>query len=127
MQFSAKPLFENINVKFRNGNKYGLIGANGSGKSTFMKILDGSQTPSSGKVIIDENERVGKLNQNQFGFEEFKVIDTLITNFHAPKSTLLSIVQTIFGEKWRSLYFFAQSNNLKFLSFGDAVLFNIDE
>ena len=82
MQFSAKPLFENINVKFRNGNKYGLIGANGSGKSTFMKILDGSQAPSSGKVIIDENERVGKLNQNQFGFEKFKVIDTVIMGFN---------------------------------------------
>ena len=82
MQFSAKPLFENINVKFRNGNKYGLIGANGSGKSTLMKILDGSQAPSSGKVIIDENERVGKLNQNQFGFEEFKVIHTVIMGFN---------------------------------------------
>ena len=82
MQFSAKPLFENINVKFRNGNKYGLIGANGSGKSTLMKILDGSQAPSSGRVIIDENERDGKLNQNQFGFEEFKVIDTVIMGFN---------------------------------------------
>ena len=81
MQFSAKPLFENINVKFRTGNKYGLIGANGSGKSTFMKILDGSQTPSSGQVFIDDGQRVGKLSQNQFGFEEFKVLDTVIMGF----------------------------------------------
>ena len=69
MQFGVKPLFENISVKFRDGNRYGLIGANGSGKSTFMKILDGSQTPSSGQIIIDSNQRIGKLNQNQFEFE----------------------------------------------------------
>ena len=78
MQFGAKPLFENISVKFRDGNKYGLIGANGSGKSTFMKILDGTQTPTSGQIIIDSNQRIGKLNQNQFEFEEFKVLDTVI-------------------------------------------------
>ena len=78
MQFGEKPLFENISVKFRDGNKYGLIGANGSGKSTFMKILDGSQTPSSGQIIIDSNQRIGKLNQNQFEFEELKVLDTVI-------------------------------------------------
>ena len=75
------------------------------------------------------NTKVYEGSTNLFitpGFK-FKVIDILITNFHAPKSSLLSIVQTIFGEKWRSLYSFAQSNNLKFLSFGDAVLFNVDE
>jgi len=58
---------------------------------------------------------------------EFKIPDYLITNFHAPKSSLLSIVQTIFGDRWKDLYEFAQSNGLKFLSFGDAVIFNIDE
>ncbi len=78
MQFGAKPLFENISVKFGDGNRYGLIGANGCGKSTFMKILDGSQVPSSGNVSISLNERVGKLNQDQFAFEECSVIDTVI-------------------------------------------------
>ncbi|MCU7880193.1 MAG: ABC-F family ATPase [Candidatus Thiodiazotropha sp. (ex Lucinoma aequizonata)] len=78
MQFGAKPLFENISVKFGGGNRYGLIGANGSGKSTFMKVLDGSLTPSSGNVSIDPNERVGKLNQNQFAFEQYTVVDTVI-------------------------------------------------
>ena len=58
---------------------------------------------------------------------KFIVSNTLITNFHAPKSSLLSIIQTIFGDSWKNLYSFAQSNHLKFLSFGDAVLFNIDE
>ena len=78
MQFGVKPLFENISVKFRDGNRYGLIGANGSGKSTFMKILDGTQTPTSGQITLDSNQRIGKLNQNQFEFEEFKVLDTVI-------------------------------------------------
>jgi len=78
MQFGAKPLFENISVKFGDGNRYGLIGANGCGKSTFMKIVDGSLTPSSGNVTISPGERVGKLHQDQFAFEEYTVIDTVI-------------------------------------------------
>ena len=78
MQFGAKPLFENISVKFGNGNRYGLIGANGCGKSTFMKILDGTLAPSSGTVSITPNERVGKLHQDQFAFEEYSVVDTVI-------------------------------------------------
>lgn len=78
MQFGAKPLFENISVKFGDGNRYGLIGANGCGKSTFMKILDGSLAPSSGVVTISTNERVGKLSQDQFAFEEITVVDTVI-------------------------------------------------
>ncbi len=78
MQFGAKPLFENISVKFGGGNRYGLIGANGCGKSTFMKILDGSLKPTSGNVSIDPNERVGKLHQDQFAFEKYSVIDTVI-------------------------------------------------
>lgn len=78
MQFGAKPLFEDISVKFGNGNRYGLIGANGCGKSTFMKILGGELSPSSGNVSLDPNERLGKLRQDQFAFEEFSVIDTVI-------------------------------------------------
>ncbi|AUB91420.1 ABC-F family ATPase [Vibrio anguillarum] len=77
-QFGAKPLFENISVKFGEGNRYGLIGANGCGKSTFMKILSGELEPSSGNVSYDPNERVAKLNQDQFAYEEFTVIDTVI-------------------------------------------------
>ncbi|MFA0425868.1 ATP-binding cassette domain-containing protein, partial [Vibrio sp. 10N.222.54.A1] len=63
-QFGAKPLFENISVKFGEGNRYGLIGANGCGKSTFMKILSGELEPSAGNVSYDPNERVAKLNQD---------------------------------------------------------------
>ncbi|NPU91081.1 MAG: ABC-F family ATPase [Gammaproteobacteria bacterium] len=78
MQFGAKPLFENVSVKFGNGNRYGLIGANGCGKSTFMKILGGELEPSGGNVSIDMNERLGKLRQDQFAYEEFTVVDTVI-------------------------------------------------
>jgi len=78
MQFGAKPLFENVSVKFGDGNRYGLIGANGCGKSTFMKILGGDLEPTAGNVSKDPNERIGKLRQDQFAYEEFKVIDTVI-------------------------------------------------
>ncbi len=78
MQFGSKPLFENISVKFGNGNRYGLIGANGAGKSTFMKILGGDLAPTSGNVSLDPNERLGKLRQDQFAFEEYTVLDTVI-------------------------------------------------
>jgi len=78
MQFGAKPLFENISVKFGNGNRYGLIGANGCGKSTLMKILGSDLEPSAGNVSVDANERLGKLRQDQFAFEDYTVLDTVI-------------------------------------------------
>ncbi|WP_026958971.1 ABC-F family ATPase [Aliagarivorans taiwanensis] len=78
MQFGEKPLFENISVKFGEGNRYGLIGANGCGKSTFMKILSGELEQSAGTVKLDPNERMAKLNQDQFAYEEFSVVDTVI-------------------------------------------------
>ncbi|HET20226.1 MAG TPA: ABC-F family ATPase [Chromatiales bacterium] len=78
MQFGPKPLFEDISVKFGDGNRYGLIGANGCGKSTFMKILGGDLEPSSGVVMLDPNERIGKLRQDQFAFEDYMVVDTVI-------------------------------------------------
>jgi ATPase subunit of ABC transporter with duplicated ATPase domains len=78
MQFGARPLFENVSVKFGAGNRYGLIGANGSGKSTLMKILGGDLAPSAGSVSVDRHARVGKLRQDQFGFERHTVLDTVI-------------------------------------------------
>lgn len=78
MQFGPKPLFENISVKFGEGNRYGLIGANGCGKSTFMKILGGDLEQSSGTVMLDQNERLGKLRQDQFAFEEMRVLDVVM-------------------------------------------------
>ena len=78
IQFGAKPLFENVSVKFGEGNRYGLIGANGCGKSTFMKILGGDLEPTAGNVMLDTGERLGKLRQDQFAFEEYKVLDTVM-------------------------------------------------
>jgi ATPase subunit of ABC transporter with duplicated ATPase domains len=78
IQFGAKPLFENVSVKFGEGNRYGLIGANGCGKSTFMKILGGELDPSAGQVAIDKNERLGKLRQDQFAFENDRVLDVVM-------------------------------------------------
>ena len=77
-QFGAKPLFENISQKFGGGNRYGLIGANGCGKSTFMKILGNDLEQTSGNVSLDTGERLGKLRQDQFAFETHSVIDTVI-------------------------------------------------
>lgn len=81
MQFGAKPLFENISAKFGNGNRYGLIGANGCGKSTLMKILDGSLEPSAGNVSLTPNARIGKLNQDQYAFDQYSVVDTVIMGY----------------------------------------------
>ncbi|MFL1406530.1 ABC-F family ATPase [Marinobacter sp. M1N3S26] len=78
MQFGATPLFENVSVKFGGGNRYGLIGANGSGKSTFMKILGGELEPSSGQVMLSPGIRLGKLRQDQFAYEDYSVLDTVI-------------------------------------------------
>ncbi len=78
IQFGPKPLFENVTVKFGNGNRYGLIGANGCGKSTLMKILGGDLEPSTGQVMLEANTRLGKLRQDQFAYEDFTVIDTVI-------------------------------------------------
>ncbi|WP_300454104.1 ABC-F family ATPase [Accumulibacter sp.] len=78
MQFGAKPLFENVTVKFGEGYRYGLIGANGSGKSTFMKILDGELEPTAGNVSKDPHERMAYLRQDQFAFEQHRVIDVVL-------------------------------------------------
>jgi ATPase subunit of ABC transporter with duplicated ATPase domains len=78
MQFGAQPLFSDVTVKFGGGNRYGLIGANGCGKSTFMKILGGELEPSAGTVAIDSNERVGRLRQDQFAYENERVLDVVL-------------------------------------------------
>ncbi|WP_265923237.1 ABC-F family ATPase [Cupriavidus nantongensis] len=78
MQFGPKPLFENISVKFGEGNRYGLIGANGCGKSTFMKILGGDLEPSSGNVMLEPGIRLGKLRQDQFAYEDMRVLDVVM-------------------------------------------------
>src|SRR6267142_909841 len=78
IQFGAKPLFEQVTVKFADGNRYGLIGANGCGKSTLMKVLGRELEQSVGDVMLQQGLRLGKLNQNQFGYEEQRVIDVVM-------------------------------------------------
>jgi ATPase subunit of ABC transporter with duplicated ATPase domains len=79
VQFGAKPLFEQVTVKFADGNRYGLIGANGSGKSTLMKVLGRDLEASAGDVMLQQGMRLGKLNQNQFGYEDQRVIDVVMS------------------------------------------------
>jgi ATPase subunit of ABC transporter with duplicated ATPase domains len=78
IQFDAKPLFEHVSVKFSDGNRYGLIGANGCGKSTLMKILGGELEPSAGDIVLQTGMRLGKLNQNQFAYEDERVLDVVM-------------------------------------------------
>jgi len=78
MQFGAKPLFENVSVKFGDQNRYGLIGANGCGKSTFMKILAGVLAPTSGNISLDNHERMAFLRQDQFAYEDQRVLDVVM-------------------------------------------------
>jgi len=78
IQFGAKPLFENISLKFGDGNRYGLIGANGSGKTTLMKILAGVLEPSAGNVSLDAHERISFLKQDQFAYEDVRVLDVVL-------------------------------------------------
>lgn len=78
LRFSDKKLFEDVNMKFTNDNCYGVIGANGAGKSTFLKILSGEVSPSSGDVSMPNDQRMAVLKQNHFDYEEHTVIDTVI-------------------------------------------------
>lgn len=78
LSFGKRILFKDVNIKFRPGNCYGLIGANGSGKSTFLKILAGEIEQTEGEVVVDPGERIAILRQDQFAFDEFEVIDTVI-------------------------------------------------
>ena len=97
MQYGAKPLFENVSVKFGGGNRYGLIGANGSGKSTFMKILGGELEPSAGSVSIDSSERVGRLRQDQFAYENQRVLDVVLQG-HAEMWAAMRERDAIYGD-----------------------------
>ena len=78
LRVGKKALFEDVNIKFTEGNCYGLIGANGAGKSTFLKILSGQLEPTSGTVTISPGERLSFLQQDHFKYDEFMVLDTVI-------------------------------------------------
>ncbi len=81
LKFSEKPLFKDVNLKFMKGNCYGIIGANGAGKSTFLKILSGEIEPDTGEIIITPGERLATLKQDHFKYNDYRVIDTVIMGF----------------------------------------------
>lgn len=78
VRFGTEPLFENVSVKFSEGNCYGVIGANGAGKSTLLRVLSGELEPTSGEVNVTKGQRIAVLKQNHFEFDDFRVIDTVI-------------------------------------------------
>jgi len=97
IQFGAKPLFDNVSVKFGDGNRYGLIGANGAGKSTFMKILCGQLEPTAGNVSKDPHERIAYLRQDQFGFEDVRVLDVVLMG-HEEMWKVMSAKDAIYAD-----------------------------
>ncbi|CAM5179652.1 ATPase subunit of ABC transporter with duplicated ATPase domains OS=Ureibacillus acetophenoni OX=614649 GN=SAMN05877842_103188 PE=4 SV=1 [Ureibacillus acetophenoni] len=78
LRYGDRKLFEDVNIKFTPGNCYGLIGANGAGKSTFLKILSGEIEPQEGHVSMGKDERLSVLKQNHFEYDEYTVLDTVI-------------------------------------------------
>ena len=78
VRFGKRVLFEDVNIRFGKGNCYGIIGANGAGKSTFLKVLSGEIEPGKGDVSIDKGERLSVLKQDHFAYEDYTVIDTVI-------------------------------------------------
>ena len=78
LRFGDRKLFEDVNIQFNPGNCYGLIGANGAGKSTFLKILSGELEPQTGNVSMNPNDRLAVLKQDHFAYEEHEVLETVI-------------------------------------------------
>jgi ATPase subunit of ABC transporter with duplicated ATPase domains len=78
LRYGKRTLFEDVNLKFSQGNCYGIIGANGAGKSTFLKILSGEIDPSSGSVSFTPGERMAVLSQNHYAFDDFTVLETVM-------------------------------------------------
>ena len=78
VQFGKRILFDDVNTKFTIGNCYGIIGANGSGKSTFLKIISGEIEPTSGHINLDPGKRMSVLSQNHYAFDEYPVLDTVM-------------------------------------------------
>ena len=81
LQFGKRVLFDEVNLKFTQGNCYGVIGANGAGKSTFLKILTGDQDANKGTVSLEQGKRMAVLKQDHFEFDEYTVLDTVIMGY----------------------------------------------
>ena len=81
LSFGEKPLFKDVNLKFTPGNCYGVIGANGAGKSTFLKILSGELEPDKGEIILPPGQRMATLKQDHFAFDQYSVKNTVMSGF----------------------------------------------
>src|SRR5690606_27686353 len=95
LQFGKRVLFDEVNIKFTQGNCYGVIGANGAGKSTFLKILSGEIDPTRGKIVIDPGKRMAVLKQNHHEFDEDAVLDTVMMG-HAKLWTIMKEKDAIY-------------------------------
>ena len=81
LQYGSRVLFKDVNLSFKKGNCYGVIGANGAGKSTFLKILSGELEPNTGGVTKDSDERLAVLKQDHFAYEQNTVLETVMMGF----------------------------------------------
>src|SRR6188768_3699965 len=97
LQFGKRVLFDQVNIKFVGGNCYGVIGANGAGKSTFLKILAGDVDPTSGSVSIDQGKRMAVLRQNHYEFDEISVLDTVMMG-HSKLWTIMQEKDAIYAK-----------------------------
>lgn len=97
LNFSGRLLYDEVNLKFTPGNCYGIIGANGAGKSTFLKLLSGQLEPTTGTISIGTNERISSLNQNHFAFEDFTVMSTVIQG-HAKLYEIMQEKDTLYAK-----------------------------
>ena len=82
VQFGSHKLFDEVNLKFTKGNCYGIIGANGAGKSTFLKVLSGELQPQKGEVVVSPGERMSVLSQDHFKYDEYTVLNTVLMGYH---------------------------------------------
>jgi ATPase subunit of ABC transporter with duplicated ATPase domains len=97
LQFGKRVLFDDVNLRFTRGNCYGVIGANGAGKSTFLKIIAGDLDPTRGKVALDKGNRMAVLRQNHFEYEDFEVLNTVIMG-HKEMYTLINEKNAIYAD-----------------------------
>ncbi len=97
LRFGKRALFEDVNIKFNPGNCYGLIGANGTGKSTFLKILSGEVEQSSGEVFITAGERLAVLKQDHYEFDEVDVLKTVIMG-HARLYEIMEAKEVLYAK-----------------------------
>ena len=98
LAFGGRSLFKNVNLKFTKGNCYGVIGANGAGKSTFLKILSKELEPNSGEVLMDKNERMSKLEQNQNKYDDCTLIDTVIIG-HKRLKEIMKLQEDLYSKE----------------------------